>query len=111
MLSIEAMVSFAAFIAALGVFAAVLGDAAENAGTANDALAAKMEAESCSMLIDSFYAGGGGKLKGVTTICFMEGPNEVAVNWENGAKTAVVLNSRAKQGGAGIEVGVVEHYK
>lgn len=111
MLSIEAIVSFTAFVAVIGVFASVLGNAAEDAGAANGALTAKMDAESCSIIIDSFYAGGAGKIKETATGCFMKEPNKVAANWENGTKTAVVLNGSAKQGSAGIEVDVVEHYK
>ncbi len=73
MISYEALIAFAAFLAILGVFAGAMENAGSGASRSRDYTTAKIQAEKCAALIDGLYSAGGGSLADVEISCFVKG--------------------------------------
>ena len=108
------MLAFICFLATLGVFIGLLNSAILEASEKSELFRAKLDAEKCSSIIDSFYANSGGGLLDLEIDCIMEEGEIVAS--QNGRKgKAAILNKKTKLLQLGnspvIEVGVEKHYE
>ncbi|MBU0662045.1 MAG: hypothetical protein ABH854_03950 [Candidatus Diapherotrites archaeon] len=114
-MSLEAMISFAVFLAVLGTFAALGASQTTQAQGAVSMFEAKLESARCALGIDSFYANAGGAISGFKTACYMKGQQSVASRKEGFEKESAVLNPGTTLSqsthGTGIEVKINEHYR
>ncbi len=75
MISHEALIAFAVFLAVFALFAGALQNAAGGAENSRNYATAKINAEKCAALVNGLYANAGGKLSEVEINCFVKGEN------------------------------------
>lgn len=113
MISLEAIISFLCFLAVLGVFAALLNTQIQLAVEGSELFNAVLDAEKCSVIIDSFYANSGGEID-LETACTVQGAEVITGNGAARGK-ATILNRKTKimqlGNGTVIEVMVGKHYE
>ncbi|MFH1224500.1 MAG: hypothetical protein V1676_01725 [Candidatus Diapherotrites archaeon] len=114
-MTLEAMLSFALFLALLGAFAGIEAMQSAKASEAAYKFSAELESCRCALVIDSFYANSGGALQGFGSSCYMKGTNSVAAQVRGFEKESAILNSGTKliqtPRGTRMEVQVNEHYR
>ncbi len=110
----EAMASFLLFLLILGSFIHTCNNLIAKAADAKNYYEAKIQAEKCDALIDSFYSNSGGRFKELKTDCFVVGGNKIGSKSEEMEAEAAVLNRKTKLIQIGertnLIVEVIPHY-
>lgn len=113
-MTLEALISFAIFLALLGAFAGIEAMQSAKASEASYKFSAALESGRCALVIDSFYANSGGALQDFSSSCYMTGASTVAAKINGFEKEGAILNSGTKliqtPHGTKMEVHVNEHY-
>ncbi|GEM_PF-2811181 len=110
----EFIVVFVSFMLLIGATAKQMQNVNTLAENSAMALEAKLEAEKCAAIVDSFYANAGGALKEMDFECHTE--NEKIVSAKNGVhKTSQTIAQEKTISGNGkqmtIQVKVRKHYE
>lgn len=96
MLTIKLLVYLAAMLVTIGFFFNSFSILSNSLFESSKEFSAKLKADSCATIINSFYSNPEGTLSNLKTNCYLKSKNSVAVNFEGTEKTSFILNNSTK---------------